>query len=224
MRSREPLVEEAAAVPLASVTAYRALVTRGQRASRARTVLITGSAAAWRRAPLRIARTSWGEGIRHLRTRFEDCRARQLGARAASITARTTGRNRSSATSVSHPTSSSTAPVATRSTKSSGRPQAGGRLVSYGSTLGAGAERRECAYLLEAAERARQHDGLAVRTSPRCCSSTNRLKPVIDKVFPLEQAGDAHIRMEAGDQFGKIVTENSAEGSVPSALRSTARK
>ena len=29
--------------------------------------------------------------------------------------------------------------------------------------------------------------------------------PVIDKVFPLEQASDAHIRMEAGDQFGKIV-------------------
>ena len=31
------------------------------------------------------------------------------------------------------------------------------------------------------------------------------LRPVIDKVFPLEQASDAHIRMEGGDQFGKIV-------------------
>jgi NADPH:quinone reductase-like Zn-dependent oxidoreductase len=31
------------------------------------------------------------------------------------------------------------------------------------------------------------------------------LRPVIDKVFPLEQAPAAHARMDAGDQFGKIV-------------------
>ncbi|MEO6581346.1 MAG: NAD(P)H-quinone oxidoreductase [Sphingomicrobium sp.] len=32
-----------------------------------------------------------------------------------------------------------------------------------------------------------------------------RLKPVIDQVFPLEQATDAHRRMESGDHVGKIV-------------------
>jgi len=32
-----------------------------------------------------------------------------------------------------------------------------------------------------------------------------RLKPVIDRVFPLEQAADAHARMEAGEHVGKIV-------------------
>lgn len=32
-----------------------------------------------------------------------------------------------------------------------------------------------------------------------------RLKPVMDKAFPLEQAADAHRRMEAGDHVGKIV-------------------
>jgi putative PIG3 family NAD(P)H quinone oxidoreductase len=32
-----------------------------------------------------------------------------------------------------------------------------------------------------------------------------RLKPVVDKVFPLAQAADAHRRMEAGDHIGKIV-------------------
>ena len=32
-----------------------------------------------------------------------------------------------------------------------------------------------------------------------------RLKPVIDRVFPLAQAADAHRRMEAGDHVGKIV-------------------
>ena len=34
-----------------------------------------------------------------------------------------------------------------------------------------------------------------------------RLKPVIDAVFPLERAAEAHARMEAGDHVGKIVLE-----------------
>jgi putative PIG3 family NAD(P)H quinone oxidoreductase len=33
----------------------------------------------------------------------------------------------------------------------------------------------------------------------------NRLKPVMDEMFPLEQAAAAHARMEAGDHIGKIV-------------------
>ncbi|HWE44765.1 MAG TPA: zinc-binding dehydrogenase [Caulobacteraceae bacterium] len=32
-----------------------------------------------------------------------------------------------------------------------------------------------------------------------------KLVPVIDKVFPLDQAADAHRRMESNDHFGKIV-------------------
>ena len=35
----------------------------------------------------------------------------------------------------------------------------------------------------------------------------NRLKPVIDKVFPLAEAAAAHARMEAGEHVGKIVLE-----------------
>ena len=34
-----------------------------------------------------------------------------------------------------------------------------------------------------------------------------RLRPVIDSVFPLDQAADAHARMDAGDHVGKIVLE-----------------
>jgi NADPH:quinone reductase-like Zn-dependent oxidoreductase len=34
---------------------------------------------------------------------------------------------------------------------------------------------------------------------------SGRAKPVVDSVFPLEQAQAAHERMEAADQFGKIV-------------------
>ena len=35
----------------------------------------------------------------------------------------------------------------------------------------------------------------------------NRLKPVIDKVYPLAEAAAAHARMEAGEHVGKIVLE-----------------
>jgi NADPH2:quinone reductase len=34
-----------------------------------------------------------------------------------------------------------------------------------------------------------------------------RLKPVIDSVFPLNQAAEAHARMESGEHIGKIVLE-----------------
>ncbi len=37
-----------------------------------------------------------------------------------------------------------------------------------------------------------------------------RLKPVIDSVFPLEQASEAHRRMESGEHVGKIVLEVAA--------------
>lgn len=34
---------------------------------------------------------------------------------------------------------------------------------------------------------------------------SGRAKPVVDSVFPLAEARAAHERMEAGEQFGKIV-------------------
>ena len=34
-----------------------------------------------------------------------------------------------------------------------------------------------------------------------------RLKPLIDSVFPLDRAADAHARMEGGDHVGKIVLQ-----------------
>ena len=35
--------------------------------------------------------------------------------------------------------------------------------------------------------------------------SAGRVRPVIDRVFPLEQAGEAHRRMKSSENFGKIV-------------------
>jgi len=36
---------------------------------------------------------------------------------------------------------------------------------------------------------------------------SGQLKPVIDSIYPLAQASDAHLRMEGGDGFGKIILQ-----------------
>ena len=36
---------------------------------------------------------------------------------------------------------------------------------------------------------------------------SRNIKPIIDKIFPLEQIAEAMQRMEQGDQFGKIVLQ-----------------
>ena len=36
---------------------------------------------------------------------------------------------------------------------------------------------------------------------------SDRLRPVMDRIFPLVDAAEAHARMEAGEHIGKIVLE-----------------
>jgi zinc-binding alcohol dehydrogenase/oxidoreductase len=36
---------------------------------------------------------------------------------------------------------------------------------------------------------------------------SRKIKPVIDKVYPLEQVNEAMERMQKGDQFGKILLQ-----------------
>lgn len=67
------------------------------------------------------------------------------------------------------------------------------RLTLTGSTLRA----------RDAAFKAMVADELARTVWPHV--EAGRLKPVIDRTFPLAEAADAHRRMEAGDHVGKIV-------------------
>lgn len=69
------------------------------------------------------------------------------------------------------------------------------RLTLTGSTLRA----------RDASFKALVADELAGAVWPQVAEG--RLKPVIDRVYPLAQAADAHRRMESGDHVGKIVLE-----------------
>lgn len=196
--------EEAAAVPLASVTAYRALVTRA-RVQAGETVLITGIGGGVATSVLQIARhlgakvfvTSGHEakieaakrlgamgGVNHRKDDWVKSLIAAIGSRPDVIVDGAGGETFNQALDALKP---------------------GGRLVSYGSTLGA-AQHVEIRRIFW-----KQLNVLGCTMgSPSDFAAMVKLyesgvRPVIDKVFPLEQAGDAHIRMEAGDQFGKIV-------------------
>ena len=196
--------EEAAAVPLASVTAYRALVTRAQ-VQPGETVLITGigggvaatalviaarlGAKVWvtsgHDAKLTAARTHGAEGgVDHRKDDWTKTLVAEIGYRPDVVIDSAGGDTFNKALDVLKP---------------------GGRLVTYGSTLGA-ADRVEIRRIFW-----KQLNVLGCTMGPPSDFAAmlklyeGGLRPVIDKVFPLEQASDAHIRMDAGDQFGKIV-------------------
>ena len=196
--------EEAAAVPLASVTAYRAVVTRAQ-LQPGETVLITGigggvattalviaarlGAKVWvtsgHDAKLKAAGTYGAEGgVNHRKDDWAKTLVAEIGHRPDVVIDSAGGDTFNKALDVLKP---------------------GGRLVTYGSTLGA-ADRVEIRRIFW-----KQLNVLGSTMGPPSDFAAmlklyeGGLRPVIDKVFPVEQASDAHIRMEAGDQFGKIV-------------------
>ena len=196
--------EETAAVPLASLTAYRAVVTRA-RVQAGETVLITGIGGGVATAALTMATqlgakvyvTSGHEskieaarrlgamgGVNHRKDDWVKTLVAEIGSRPDVIVDGAGGETFNRGLDALKP---------------------GGRLVSYGSTLGA-AQNVEVRRIFW-----KQLNVLgSTMGSPADFGAMLKLyesgmKPVVDKVFPLEQASDAHIRMEAGDQFGKIV-------------------
>jgi NADPH:quinone reductase-like Zn-dependent oxidoreductase len=196
--------EEAAAVPLASVTAYRALVSRARLQPR-ETVLITGIGGGVATCALLIAKrlgakvyvTSGSDlklaaarthgadgGVNHRKDDWPKTLIAEIGRRPDVVIDGAGGETFNRSLDVLRP---------------------GGRLVSYGSTTGA-AHNVEIRRIFW-----KQLNVLgSTMGSPGDFAAMikvydNDLRPVIDKVFPLEQVSDAHIRMEAGDQFGKIV-------------------
>ena len=198
--------EEAAAVPLAGLTAFRALVTRG-RVQRGETVLVLGIGGGVATMALLMARHA---GARVLVTSGSDeklARARALGADrgfnyktadwAAAVREATGGLGPDLIID-------GTGGATFERALDAARP--GGRVVSYGATTG---------NVPELTVRRIFWKQLSVLGSTMgspddframlALFGEGRLRPVIDRDFPLADAGKALLRMERAEQFGKIV-------------------
>ena len=198
--------EQAAAVPLAGLTAYRALVTRA-RVRSDDVVLVTGIGGGVALFALAIARSVGAAVFVTSGSDDKISRARALGASGGvsyrvpdwprQLTDMTDGKGPSVIVDGTGGESLAKAIEIVRP---------GGRVVNYGGTGG------PIAPLSPRSIFWKQIDvmGSTMGTSAEFGAmlrlyDEGALRPVVDSVLPLEEAAAAHARMERGDQFGKIV-------------------
>lgn len=195
----------AAAAPLVFLTAWRGLTTRARLGS-GESVLITGASGGVATAAVQIAKLL-GAHVYAVTTAENVERVRGLGAdvvydRTAADFSREvwkdTGKRGVDVVfdSVGQATWAQNLRALAR----------GGRLVTYGATTGPTGETniplvfwKQLAILGTTMSNRREFEevmGLVF---------SGRLRPVVDVVWPLERAADAHRRLEEGEQFGKVV-------------------
>ena len=196
--------EEAAAVPLASVTAYRAIVTRA-RVQPGEVVLVTGIGGGVATAALLIANrlgahvwvTSGSDsklstarahgaegGVNHTNPEWPHLAVRQIGSRPDVVIDGAGGETFAKALELVRP---------------------GGRVVSYGATLGPARNLEIRRIFWKQLDVLGSTMGSADDFRNMVRLYADGLRPIVDKVFPLEEVALAHQRMEQGEQFGKIV-------------------
>ena len=199
--------EEAGAIPLAALTAYRAVVSRA-RVQKGETVLVTGIGGGVSTFALQIAAHL---GARVLVTSGSDAklaRARELGAAgganyrtqdwAREIVALSGGGPDVVIDSVGGDTFARCVEIL----------KPGGRIASFGATTGAVKD-----FVLRNLFWKQATLLGTTMGSPREFAvmlelfGQGGLRPVVDKTFPLSEAAAAHRRMEEAGQFGKIVLD-----------------
>jgi len=196
--------EEAAAIPLASVTAFRALVTRGRLRS-GESVLLTGIGGGVASSALTLAKalgasvyvTSGSDekiakaraigaiaGVNHSNPDWPATFLKEVGRRPDLVIDGAGGETFNRALDLLPP---------------------GGRMVAYGATRGP-AETVEVRRIFW-----KQLDvlgttmGTTADFEAMLALYAGGLHPVVDSIFPMSDAAGAHRRMEMGLQFGKIV-------------------
>ena len=197
--------EEAAAIPLAFVTAYRALVVRA-RLQPGETLLVTGIGGGVATSALVLAAGLGAEvfvtsgsdekiaravshgakgGVIHHDPSWPRLFGSRFGRRPDAVLDGAGGETFDRALDVLRP---------------------GGRLVSYGATLGPSkqVEVRRIFWKQLSVLGSTMGTGDDFASMVALCG-TRQLRPIVDRLLPLEQAADAHRIMEEGRQFGKIV-------------------
>jgi NADPH:quinone reductase-like Zn-dependent oxidoreductase len=198
-------LETAAAAALPFLTAWRGLTTRA-RLRAGESVLITGASGGVATAAIRIAK-HLGARVYAVTTADNVERTRALGAdvvydREQEDFARAVWRDtaKRGVDVVFDSVGQATWPQVMRSTARAGR------IVVYGATTGAALE-TEARLLFW-----KQLEVLGTTMSTHAefeevmrLVFSGAFEPVIDRVWPLDRAAEAHARLEAGGQFGKLV-------------------
>jgi len=199
--------EEAAALPLAHLTAWRMLMSRAKLRA-GETVLIHGIGGGVALAALQIARLFAAQVIVTSSSDDKLARARSLGAGHA-VNYRAV---QDVAKAVRDLTGGRGVDVAFNTVGAAALPidlaavRKGGRTVICGITTGASAQTDLRALywnqISVLGSTMGSHEDF--RQMLRAVANA-RLRPVVDFVLPLDRGADAMARMDAGDQFGKIV-------------------
>jgi NADPH:quinone reductase-like Zn-dependent oxidoreductase len=198
--------EQAAAIPLAALTAYRAVVSRA-RVQAGDTVLVTGIGGGVSSFALQIAKHL---GARVFVTSGSDqklARARELGAAGgANYRTQDWGKEITALCDGQGPEVVIDSVGGETCVKAIEIIKPAGRIVTYGATTGAAKE-------IEVRRIFWKQLNIFGSTmgAPREFAEMLKLygegglRPAIDQVFPLADASAAHRRMEEAEQFGKIV-------------------
>jgi NADPH:quinone reductase-like Zn-dependent oxidoreductase len=198
--------EEAAALPLAGLTAYRAVVTRAQ-VQAGETVLVTGIGGGVSQFALQIARARGARVFVTSGSEDKLARAKQLGAAGGvSYKAADWPQQIQHLTGGAGPDAIIDSSGGESFDRCVEAAKPGGRIVTYGATTGPVPKmevRRVFWKQLNVL-------GSTMGTPAEFAAMLNLyadsgLKPVVDRVFPLADTATAHRRMEEAGQFGKIV-------------------
>ena len=199
---------QAAAFPLAGLTAWRAVVTHGE-VQRGQKVLVTGIGGGVATFALLWARHHGATVYVTSGSEEKLAQAKQLGAaggvsyRAADWSRRI--REMSGGIDLVIDSAGGSVVNAALNTLNNG-----GRFVFFGATLGNPTEGLEMAKLFF---RQIRIQGTTMGTPAEFNAmvdfiNRHRIEPVVDQVLKLEDAVDAYRRLEAGDQMGKLVLLN----------------
>jgi len=198
--------EAAAATPLAGLTAYRALVTRA-RVQPGETVLVTGIGGGVASFALLVARHL---GARVVVTSGSDAkiaRARHLGAEGGvNYKAENWGRTVQALCDggpdvIIDSAGRDALPTLIEIVKP------GGRIVTFGATTGSPSTIEVRRIFWKQISLLGSTMGTPREFGEMLKMFDGTLAPIVDRVFPLAAAADAHRRMDQADQFGKIVLE-----------------
>ena len=194
--------EEAAAFPLTFLTAWRMLMTRAQlRADE--TVLVIGAGAGVAVAAVRIARHVGARVLVTSRSEAKRRRALEMGAEAAFDSS---GFSKQVREATGDGVDVVFEHVGPATLEESMRSLAmGGRVVTCGSTSGVKAEVTMPRLFFRQAGLLGSTMGNASEFEAVLDAIDHGLRPVVDSVYPLDEVQAALTRLDAAEQFGKVV-------------------